>query len=92
MSDGQHLRAYGLLVITTWCWGLNAIISRLAVGEISPMQLVMFRWLGVVTLLMIFARRHIQRDWPILSRHLLFLGLMGSCGFTAFNAQAASVA
>jgi len=86
MIKAQHLRAYALLIVTTWCWGLNAIISRLAVGEISPMQLVTFRWLGVVLLLLIFARRQIARDWPVLRRHLPFLFLMGSCGFTAFNA------
>ena len=40
MSTQGHWRAYALLTATTWCWGLNAIISRLAVGEISPMQLV----------------------------------------------------
>lgn len=86
MTDGYHLRAYLLLVITTWCWGLNAIFSKLAVGEISPMQLTTFRWLGVVILLMTFARKYPIRDWPILRRHLPFLFLMGSCGFTAFNA------
>ena len=86
MSDRGHLRAYALLTVTTWCWGLNAIISRLAVGEISPMQLVTFRWLGVVLILLLFARRHIVTDWPVLRRHLPFLALMGSCGFTLFNA------
>ena len=86
MTVGHNLRAYLLLIITTWCWGLNAIISRLAVGEISPMQLVTFRWLGVVLILLIIARDNIVRDWPILRRHLLFLCLMGTCGFTAFNA------
>ena len=86
MSDRSQLRAYGFLIFTTWCWGLNAIFSRLAVGEISPMQLVMFRWFGVVTLLAIFARRHILRDWPVLRRHIPFLCLMGACGFTVFNA------
>ena len=85
MTDSTQLRAYGMLVVTTWCWGLNAIFSRLAVGEVSPMQLVTFRWLGVVILLGLFARKDIQRDWPILRRHLLYLALMGSCGFTAFN-------
>jgi drug/metabolite transporter (DMT)-like permease len=87
MSESRHhLRAYALLTGTTLCWGLNAIISRLAVGEISPMQLVMFRWLGVLSLLLIFARRHVITDWPVLRRHLPFLALMGSCGFTLFNA------
>jgi len=86
MTASHNLRAYLLLIITTWCWGLNAIISRLAVGEISPMQLVTFRWLGVVLILALIARDNIVRDWPVLRRHLLFLCLMGSCGFTAFNA------
>ncbi len=86
MSDPSSWRAYPLLVITTWCWGLNAIFGRLAVGEISPMQLTMFRWAGVVTLLLLFARAGLLRDWPLLRRHLVFLGLMGSLGFTAFNA------
>lgn len=86
VSAQGHWRAYALLTATTWCWGLNAIISRLAVGEISPMQLVTFRWLGVVLILLVFARRYILTDWPVLRRHLPFLGLMGSCGFTLFNA------
>ena len=86
MIDNHRLRAYLLLTVTTWCWGLNAIISRLAVGEISPMQLVTLRWLGVVLILLVFARQNIARDWPVLRRHLPFLGLMGSCGFTLFNA------
>lgn len=83
---GEHLKAYALLVVTTLCWGLNAIISRLAVGEISPMQLTMFRWLGVLLILALFARRLILRDWPLLRRHLPFLCLMGCFGFTFFNA------
>jgi drug/metabolite transporter (DMT)-like permease len=86
MTASHNLRAYCLLIFTTWCWGLNAIISRLAVGEISPMQLVTFRWLGVVLILTVIARDNMVRDWPILRRHLPFLCLMGSCGFTVFNA------
>ena len=86
MTDNASWRAYLLLVVTTWCWGLNAIFSRLAVDQISPMQLTMFRWAGVVFLLLLFARNSLLRDWPLLQRHLVFLGLMGACGFTAFNA------
>ena len=36
MQDRSHWQAYGLLVFTTWCWGLNTIFSRLAVEQISP--------------------------------------------------------
>ena len=86
MNDRSHLKAYLLLVATTLCWGLNAIFSKLAVDQITPMQLVTFRWLGVVILLSLFARNTLQRDWPLLRQHLPFLCLMGGCGFTAFNA------
>ena len=85
MSLPDHFRAYALLTATTLCWGLNAIISRLAVGEISPLQLVTFRWLGVVVILLLFAKRQVLADWPVLKRHLPFLALMGSFGFTMFN-------
>jgi drug/metabolite transporter (DMT)-like permease len=73
-------------VVATLCWGLNANFSKLAVDQISPMQVVTFRWLGVVLILLLFARENIRRDWPILRRHLPFLALMGGCGFTVFNA------
>ncbi len=86
MIDGLHLRAYAMLIVTTWCWGLNAIFGRLAVDQIAPMQLVMFRWLGVVLLMLLFSRNNLLRDWPVLRRHLPFLFLMGALGFTTFNA------
>lgn len=85
MSDQTHWRAYGLLIFTTWCWGLNTIFSRLAVDQISPMQLVMFRWLGVVIIMLVFSRKYLYRDWPILRQHLLFLSVIGCLGFTLFN-------
>lgn len=78
-------RAYLLLTLTTLCWGANAVFGRLAVGEISPMLLVALRWLGTVSLLLMFARGHVRRDWPVLKRHLPFLAAMGALGFTAFN-------
>ncbi len=83
---GQSTKAYLLLIITTWSWGCNVIFGKLAVGQISPMQLVTARWLGVTLVLIIFARKYIVRDWPVISQHLWFISLMGAAGFTAFNA------
>jgi drug/metabolite transporter (DMT)-like permease len=82
----HNFRAYVLLTITTWCWGANTILGKVAVGEISPMLLVTLRWLSVVILLLIFARKYLIEDWPILRHHLRFICLMGTLGFTAFNA------
>jgi drug/metabolite transporter (DMT)-like permease len=81
-----NIRAYLLLTVTTWCWGANAILGKIAVGEISPMLLVTLRWLGVVILLLLFARKYLIQDWPILRHHLRYICLMGTLGFTAFNA------
>ncbi len=80
------IRAYALLTLTAICWAWNAIFGQLAVGEISPMALVALRWLGVLSLLLIFAFRHVRRDWPLLRPRLPFLFAMGALGFTAFNA------
>ncbi len=82
----SETRAYWLLTLTALCWGGNAVFARLAVGEISPMLLVMFRWLGVVILIGIFANRYIRAEWHVLRRHLLYIAAMGALGFTAFNA------
>lgn len=77
---------YLLLVLTTAAWGGNAVASRMAVGEVSPMALTCLRWLGVALLLLLFARREIASAWPLLRQRLGSLALLGAVGFTAFNA------
>lgn len=79
-------RAYLLLSFTALCWGGNAVFGRMAVGEISPMALVTARWLGVSVLLVLFAHRHLRRDWPVLRPHLFAVAVLGILGFTSFNA------
>ncbi len=84
-SPEPALRAYFLLVFTTLCWGANAIFGKLAVGEIPPMLLVSSRWLGALTLMLVFANSHVRRDWSILRERLLFISCLGTMGFTGFN-------
>lgn len=81
-----NLRAYAFLTTTALCWGGNAVLGRLAVGEVSPLALVALRWLGVVLLLLVFARGPLRRDWQTLRHHLPFVFVMGALGFTSFNA------
>ncbi len=85
-TDMHNLKAYLLLILTTLCWGANALFGRLAVGEVSPMLLVSLRWFTVVLLLILFASRPIRKEWSDLRNHLPFLAVMGTMGFTAFNA------
>ncbi len=82
---GANFRAYSFLTLTSLCWGANTIFGRLAVGEISPMMLVSLRWLGALTLMVVFARRYVRQDWPVLRANLPFVAIMGALGFATFN-------
>ena len=71
-----------MLIGTALCWGGHAVVNRIAVDEISPMLLVMLRWLGVLILIAIFANKYIRQDWLILKKHLPYLFIMGALGYT----------
>ena len=79
------MQAYYLLIITTLCWGLNAVFAQMAVGEISPMLLVSVRWLGTLILLTLFAGRAIISDLPAIRRNLGYTCLLGTVGLGGFG-------
>lgn len=78
--------AYLLLLITMVFWAGNAIAGRLAVGEVSPLILTWLRWTLGAIVLVILARSHLRRDWPVLCRHWRYIAFMGATGFATFNA------
>jgi len=82
---GRTASAYGLLVLTTFFWGANAVFAKLAVGEISPMALVSLRWLGVVLVLGPIAIRSVVSEWPVLRIRWPYLMAMGALGLAVFN-------
>ena len=84
-TGNSPLHAYAVLATASLCWAANSIFGRLAVGEISPLLLVSFRWLGVLLLLLVFARRFVVQDWPVLRTRLPYIALMGASGFALFN-------
>jgi drug/metabolite transporter (DMT)-like permease len=79
-------QAYLLLTCTTLLWGGNAVASRLAVGEISPMALTCLRWTIVILITVAITRRDLKAEWPILRQNLWRIMAMGALGFTGFNA------
>lgn len=78
--------AYVLLLLTALFWGGNAVAGKLAVGHVSPMALTSLRWVLGLLLLVAIGWRQIVQDWPVVRRHLPFLALLGTVGFTLFNA------
>lgn len=79
-------QAYPLLVFTTLIWGANAVAARLAVGEVSPMMLTFSRWIVCCIALGLSSRRQIAAHWRSLLPSWRYITLMGTAGFTGFNA------
>jgi drug/metabolite transporter (DMT)-like permease len=77
---------YLLLVLTTLGWGGNAVASRMAVGQISPMLMTAGRWALVLTVMGLTCRRQIAVSLPQVRRQWRSILAMGATGFTAFNA------
>ena len=79
-------KPYLLLTLTTLGWAGNAVASRLAVGEISPMALTTLRWGGVCALLAVLTRREVAAAWSVLRPRWRYILALAATGFTAFNA------
>ena len=73
------------LTLASLFWGFNAIASRLAVGEISPMLLVSGRWLGVMIILSIICKHQLILGFKVFKSNYKWMIVMGLCGFTTFN-------
>lgn len=78
--------AYLLLTLTTLMWAGNAVASRMAVGQISPMALTSLRWVFVCSILPLLLRRELKDYAPVLVKHRWLIVALGTFGFTAFNA------
>ena len=81
----ESIQAYCMLILTTFCWGLNAVFARMAAGEISPMLLVSIRWLGTLILVVLFAGRTIMEGLPAIRQHMGYTFLMGLVGLGGFG-------
>lgn len=78
-------RAWLVLGLATLLFGANGVASRLAVGRITPMSLVFFRWFVVCAALSIALRKDLSRDRDILFANRWRILAMAGLGFTGFN-------
>lgn len=74
-----------LLVLTTLFWAGNVIAGQLALGEITPLQLVLFRWVGVLLILWPLYAGEVRKYWPIARPRIGRLIVTSIFGFTLFN-------
>jgi len=83
---GAPATAYALLGLAALLWAANAVVSKAAVGLVSPQALVCLRWSIALTAIAVLAGRETLRHWRTLRAHWLMILLMGGFGYTAFNA------
>jgi drug/metabolite transporter (DMT)-like permease len=84
-NEKERATAYLLLGLSALSWSGNAIAARLAVGEVSPIALITFRWSVVAILVLVIWQRQIFEALPVLRRHWLFIAALGTIGLTGFN-------
>ena len=76
---------YLLLVLTMAMWGGHSVVSRLAVGQISPATLTCLRWVLVSSFMLSLSWRGVRAHWPQLRPRLGYFALMGPLGYTSYN-------
>ena len=74
-----------LLIFTTLFWAFNTIFGQLAVGEISPLQIVPLRWILVSSVMWFLFGKDVKTNWQIIKHEINKIIFMALMGFTGFN-------
>lgn len=75
-----------LLALCMLFWAGNAVASRIAVGEISPMMLTQLRWVLVIAVMLPLYFGALREGWGEIRPRLPMLIVTAGLGFTGFNA------
>ena len=86
LKGSSPAAAYALLSLAALLWAANAVVSKAAVGLVSPQALTCLRWSIALTAIALVAGRETLRHWRVLRARWLMILLMGGFGYTAFNA------
>lgn len=76
---------YLLLALTALFWSGNFIVARAVHLDVPPMGLVFWRWFGALIVILPFAWRHIQADWPVIRQHWRIILTLAALGVASFN-------
>ena len=77
--------AYLLLTLTALFWAGNWVIARGIQGQMSPVAMAFWRWLGAFAILLPFVAGPIAREWRSILRSWKVLAVLGVLGVGAFN-------
>lgn len=85
-SASAQRRALAALALVMVLWAGNSIVARAVRFDVPPFTLAFLRWLGATLVVLPFAVRPLQRDWPALKAGWPIVLLLGLLGIGAFNA------
>lgn len=83
---------YVVLTLATMMWAGHTIAARISVNEISPMLLMELRWILCLLVLIVFCRKQLISQIPLVKERLgwvFMMGAFGMAGFTVFFILAA---
>jgi drug/metabolite transporter (DMT)-like permease len=75
----------GLAVLATIIWSGNFVVARGVYKEIPPVSLSFYRWSCATLIILPFAWKTSQREWPVAKRSWKFLLGAALAGITLFN-------
>jgi drug/metabolite transporter (DMT)-like permease len=76
---------YVLLILSALFWSGNFIVARAVHLDVPPMGLVFWRWFGSLAVVLPFAWRPLQHDWPVIRRHWRIILALAAVGVASFN-------
>ena len=74
-----------VLVLATIMWAGHTIVARMSVDEISPMLLMLMRWVTCLAILMVINRNQLAAYIPEVKQRLAWVWWMGGAGMAGFT-------
>lgn len=85
MLGSRRLNPYLLLTIAPLLWAGNIVLARGISTVAPPVALSFWRWALAVLIALPLTWGHARRDWPVASRQLPWLALLGLLGVSSFS-------
>ncbi|MEZ5740523.1 MAG: DMT family transporter [Burkholderiaceae bacterium] len=83
---GLEAQAAVVITLATLMWGANAVAGQLTVGHVSPLTVVLLRWLMVASVMWLLYGAQVRAHWATIRPRARSIALMAVTGFTGFNA------
>jgi drug/metabolite transporter (DMT)-like permease len=86
LATRLYSQPYLLLSLMALFWAANIVLGRFVADVVPPFALTFGRWAGSFIVILPFAWPHLQRDWPLMRRHVPLLLFLSLTGFALNNA------